>query len=115
MNNTTQYCILYAVLSQETTERLNMGIIAFSNGQVFYQYSQRKLAALRYLLPREACDFYEGILKNLDVKNMSTSDLEYLRRYSNNMFSVSEIQSVQLPYNDQTAHWLYSNYIDKVA
>lgn len=115
MSNTTQYCILYAVLSQETTEHLNMGIIAFSDGKVFYQYSQRKLAALRHLLPREACDFYEGILKNLDAKNMSTSDLEYLRRYSNNMFSVSEIQSVQLPYSDQTAHWLYSNYIDKVA
>ena len=92
-----------------------MGIIVFSEGQVFYQYSQRKLAALRLLLPREACDFYEGILTNLNAQNMSASDLEYLRRYSNNMFSVSEIQSVQLPYNDQTAHWLYANYVDKVA
>lgn len=115
MTNSTKYCIIYAVLSQETSERLNVGILAFADGQVFYQYSQRKLNALEQLLPKAAFDFYKNMLKNMDLENLSVSRLDYLNRYSNNLFAISEIKDVQMPYNETTTKWLYSNYIDSVA
>ena len=115
MSNITKYCIIYAVLSQETSERLNVGLLAFADGQVFYQYSQRKLNALEQLLPKEAYEFYKTMLKNINTKNINASTLDYLNRYSNNLFAISEVKDVQMPYNESTTDWLYRNYIDSAA
>lgn len=115
MSNTTKFCIIYAVLSQETSERLNVGLLAFADGKIFYQYSKRKLAALEKLLPRESFIFYERLLKNIDVTAFDISSLDYLKRYSNNLFAISEIKNVQMPYTDDTTQWLYRNYIDYAA
>lgn len=115
MNNTTKYCIIYAVLSQETSERLNMGLLAFAEGKMFYQYSERKLAALEKLLPRESYIFYEKLLRNIDINTLDVSSLDYLRRYSNNLFAISEVKNVQMPYSEDTAQWLYRNYVDCAA
>lgn len=115
MNNTTKFCIIYAVLSQETSERLNVGLLAFADGKTFYQYSERKLSALEKLLPRESFDFYERLLKNIDVTSLDASRLDYLKRYSNNLFAISEIKNVQMPYSEDTTQWLYRNYVDYAA
>lgn len=115
MSNTTKYCIIYAVLSQETSERLNVGLLAFADGHVFYQYSQRKLNALQQLLPQEAYEFYKAMLKNIDTKTINASTLDYLNRYSNNLFAISEVKDVQMPYNESTTDWLYRNYIESAA
>lgn len=115
MSNTTKFCIIYAVLSQETSERLNVGLLAFADGKIFYQYSERKLAALEKLLPKESFDFYERLLKNIDVTSLDTSTLDYLKRYSNNLFAISEIKNVQMPYTEDTTRWLYRNYVDYAA
>lgn len=115
MSKTTKFCIIYAVLSQETSERLNMGLLAFADGNMFYQYSERKLAALEKLLPRESYLFYEKLLKNIDVNKLDASSLDYLRRYSNNLFAVSEVKDVQMPYTEDTTKWLYRNYVDSAA
>lgn len=115
MSKMTEYCIIYAVLSQETSERLNMGLIAFADGEVFYRYSERKLEALEKLLPAEAFKFYRGVLSNLDTKSISTSSIDYLNRYSNNLFAVSEVKKVDMPYSQETQRWLYRNYVDMVA
>lgn len=115
MNNTTKFCIIYAVLSQETSERLNVGLLAFADGQIFYQYSERKLAALEKLLPKESFTFYERLLKNIDVTKLDSSVLDYLKRYSNNLFAISEVKNVQMPYSEDTAQWLYHNYVDCAA
>lgn len=115
MNNTTKFCIIYAVLSQETSERLNVGLLAFADGKIFYQYSKRKLAALEQLLPKESYAFYERLLKNIDVTTLDISLLDYLKRYSNNLFAISEVKDVQMPYSADTTQWLYRNYVDYVA
>lgn len=115
MSNTTKFCIIYAVLSQETSERLNVGLLAFADGKIFYQYSERKLAALEKLLPKESFDFYERLLKNIEVTSLDTSSLDYLKRYSNNLFAISEIKNVQMPYSEDTTQWLYRNYVDNAA
>lgn len=115
MSKTTEYCIIYAVLSQETSERLNMGLLAFADGEVFYRYSERKLEALAKLLPKESYEFYRGLLCNLDTKAISASSLEYLNRYSNNLFAVSEVKTVDMPYGADTQHWLYQSYIEMAA
>lgn len=115
MNNTTKFCIIYAVLSQETSERLNVGLLAFANGKIFYQYSEKKLAALEKLLPKESYTFYEKLLKNIDVNTFDVSRLDYLKRYSNNLFAISEVKDVQMPYSDDTTQWLYRNYVDYAA
>lgn len=115
MSNTTKFCIIYAVLSQETSERLNVGLLAFADGKTFYQYSKRKLEALEKLLPVETYSFYERLLKNIDATTLDASRLDYLKRYSNNLFAISEIKDVQMPYTDDTTKWLYRNYVDSVA
>lgn len=115
MSNTTKFCIIYAVLSQETSERLNVGLLAFADGKVFYQYSERKLAALEKLIPAEAYFFYEKLLKTMDVSTLDSNRLDYLKRYSNNLFAISEIKDVQMPYSDDTTQWLYRNYVDYAA
>lgn len=115
MSNTTKFCIIYAVLSQETSERLNVGLLAFADGNIFYQYSERKLAALEKLLPKESFDFYERLLKNIDVNTLNPSNLEYLKRYSNNLFAISEVKNVEMPYTADTTEWLYRNYVDYAA
>lgn len=115
MNNTTKFCIIYAVLSQETSERLNVGLLAFADGKTFYQYSERKLAALEKLLTNEAYTFYERLLRNIDVTTFNASSLDYLKRYSNNLFAISEVKDVQMPYTEDTTQWLYRNYVDNAA
>lgn len=115
MSNTTKFCIIYAVLSQETSERLNVGLLAFADGKTYYQYSERKLAALEKLLPKEVYTFYEKLLKNIDVTALDASRLDYLKRYSNNLFAISEVKDVQMPYTEDTTQWLYRNYIDYAA
>lgn len=115
MSNTTNFCIIYAVLSQETSERLNVGLLAFAEGKTFYQYSERKLAALEKLVPKEVFVFYERLLKNIGVSTLDTSRLDYLKRYSNNLFAISEVKNVQMPYSEDTTKWLYHNYVDSVA
>ena len=114
MNN-TKYCIIYAVLSQETGEHLNVGLLTFSDGKVNLQYSKRKLAAMRQLLPAEACDFYESILENLNTTELTDAHLDYLRRYSNNLFAMSDIKQLDIPYSEATARWLYTSNIDNTA
>lgn len=115
MNNNTKFCIIYAILSQETSERLNVGILAFAEGQTYYQYSERKLAALEKLLPPETYTFFERILKNMDASKLDILELDYLKRYSNNLFAISEIKDIQMPYSEDTTRWLYKNYIDSAA
>ncbi len=115
MSNTTKFCIIYAVLSQETSERLNVGLLAFADGKVFYQYSERKLSALEKLLPAEAYSFYAKLLKTMDVSTLDSKRLDYLMRYSNNLFAISEIKDVQMPYSEDTTQWLYRNYVDHAA
>ena len=115
MNNTTKFCIIYAVLSQETSERLNVGLLAFANGQTFYQYSERKLAALEKLLPKETFTFFERLLRNIDISMLDASSLDYLKRYYNNLLAISEVKDVQMPYTDDTTQWLYRNYVDNAA
>ncbi|MCQ2334886.1 MAG: hypothetical protein MJZ89_03485 [Paludibacteraceae bacterium] len=115
MSNTTKYCLIYAILSQETSERLNMGVLAFGDGKVFYRYSERKLEALKQILPKESFDFYCGVLSSLETKSISSSSIDYLNRYSNNLFAVSEVKTVDMPFSAETQQWLYHNYVDVVA
>lgn len=115
MNKTTKFCIIYAVLSQETSERLNVGLFAFADGKSFYQFSEKKLAALELLLPKESFDFYERLLKNIDINTLNPSNLDYLKRYSNNLFAISEVKNVEMPYTDDTTQWLFRNYVDCAA
>lgn len=114
-NNITRYCIIYAVLSQETGERLNVGLLTFGNGKVELRYSKRKLAAMRQILPAEACDFYEGMLKNMNTAELTDARIDYLRRYSNNLFAVSDIKQLEIPYSEATAQWLYASNIEVAA
>lgn len=113
MNNTTQYCIVYAVICMETSERLSVGVLAFGDGECCFRYSQKKLDALERLLPKKVFDFYCNIIKNLDPKELSQeSSLEYMRRYANNLLAISEVKKVDMQYNKNTTDWLYNSYID---
>ena len=112
-NNITRYCIIYAVLSQQTAERLNVGIITLGKDDVKYRYSQRKLDALKLLLPEKVHTFYSNLVKNLDVKQLASPDkLDYMQRYSNNLLAISPVRSVELPASTQTADYLFHSYVE---
>ncbi len=65
---------------------------------------------MRQLLPVEACDFYERMLKNMNMDELTNARIDYLCRYSNNLFSVSDIK--QIPYDEEIVRWLYTSNID---
>ena len=60
-------------------------------------------------------DSFYSFLDNIDVTALDASRLDYLKRYSNNLFAISEVKDVQMPYTEDTTQWLYHNYIDYAA
>jgi len=116
MDKTTKYCIIYAVLCMETSERLSVGMLAFDGDKYSYRYSQRKLDALEKLLPKKVHDFFCNVIKNLDASQLcSEASLDYMNRYSNNLLALSTVQSINMEYNKDTTDWLFSSFIDPVA
>ena len=113
MSQQTKYCIIYANLCPETSERLSVGLLAFKDNESTYFYSERKLEALKSLYPEKVYTFYRGLIEHLNTEQLtSASSLDYLHRYSNNLLTISQVSDVNMEYSPETAHWLYENYVE---
>lgn len=112
MNN-LKYSILYAVIRSEISEQISVGLIIV-DGDVFeVRYSQKKLNALKGLFSEKECQFVSSVITSLK-RNQSINSVDainYLTRYSNNLITVSPLQSIDIAPTEQNKEWLFKNYV----
>ena len=108
-----RYSIIYAVIRPEITERVSIGLITVGGGKVDVKYSRKKLDALRLLFPQSKYQYLRKVVMSLS-KNQNIGnegDVSYLSRYSNNLVSVSPLQTIDIEPTEKSSEWLYRNYI----
>ena len=108
-----QYSIIYAVIRQEISEQLSVGMIILDGSKVDIRYSEDKLNALKYLYPRVKYEFVTNAMRSLPQNNAikGKKDIDYLSRYCNNLLTLSPLRTIDLEPNDANKDWLFSNYV----
>ena len=108
-----KYSIIYAVIRPEIAERISVGLIFVDGDKVDVRYSQQKLDALRSLFQQKEYEFVSQVVSSMPTsgKINSVKDINYLSRYSNNMISVSPLQSIDIEPSEQSKTRLFNNYI----
>ena len=113
MNN-LKYSIIYAEIRPEISERISVGLIFVdSDNKVDVRYSPKKLEALRGLIPQKQYEFVSLVVSSMPTNGRisSINDIDYLSRYSNNLISVSPLQSIDIEPSEKTKVSLFHNYI----
>lgn len=115
--NKLQYSIIYAVLRQDISEKVSVGIIIVDGSKIIVRYSDSKLKALKYLLPQNKYEFINKAIRDLPGNNKikSKSDIDYLSRYSNNLISISPLQTIDIEPTDTNKDWLFEKYIESMV
>jgi hypothetical protein len=112
MNN-LKYSIIYAVIRPEIAEKVSVGLIFVDGEKVDVRYSKQKLDALRNLFPQKEYEFVSQVVSSMPTngKINSIQDINYLSRYSNNLISVSPLQSIDIEPSEQIKVRLFQNCI----
>lgn len=112
-----KYSIIYAVIRPEISERISLGLIFVDGDKVDVRYSQQKLDAVRGLFPPKEYEFLSQVVSSLPTSGSinSVEDINYLTRYSNNLITISPLQSIDIAATEQSKASLFSNYIYEVA
>lgn len=107
------YSIIYAVIRPEILEQISVGLIFVDGNKVDMRYSNEKLKALQGLFPEESYSFISRVVRSMGRKRTEyTADtIDYLTRYSNNMISISPLQSIDIMPTEQNKDKLYRNYV----
>ena len=111
-----EFSIIYAVLRQETSEKISVGMIIVDESGIDIIYSDDKLKALKYLFPQSDSDFINRAIRALPLNNsISTKkDIEYMSRYSNNLLTVSPLETIDLEPTESNKKWLFDNYVESL-
>ena len=107
------FSIIYAVIRPESAERISVGLIFVEGDQVDIRYSQQKLDALRGLFPQKEYEFVSQVVCSMPTsgKINNVNDINYLSRYSNNLITVSPLQSIDIEPTKQSKKRLFENYV----
>jgi hypothetical protein len=111
--NSLRYSIIYAVIRPEISEQLSVGLIIVDNQGIEVRYSQKKLSLLQGIFSEKEYKFISKVINSLQ-RNQSVNSVEavnYLTRYSNNMISVSPLQTIDIEASEQSKNWLFRNYV----
>ena len=111
--NSLRYSIIYAVIRPEISEQLSVGLIIVDNQGIEVRYSQKKLSLLQGIFYEKEYRFISKVINSLQ-RNQSVNSVEavnYLTRYSNNMISVSPLQTIDIEASEQSKNWLFRNYV----
>ena len=110
-----KYSIVYAVIRPEIKEKLACGIIMMDGEKAEFRYSDKKLRALKELYGEKEYGFFETIMENMrsEAATLAPQSIDYLNRYSNNLMAVSPLQNIDIPYNADSADWIFTQYIDR--
>ena len=111
--NSLRYSIIYAVIRPEISEQLSVGLIIVDNQGIEVRYSQKKLSLLQGVFSEKESRFISKVINSLQ-RNQSVNSVEavnYLTRYSNNLISVSPLQTIDIEPTEQSKSWLFRNYV----
>lgn len=111
--NSLRYSIIYALIRPEISEKLSIGLIIVDNQGIEVRYSQKKLSLLQGIFSEKEYKFISKVINSLQ-RNQSVNSVEavnYLTRYSNNMISVSPLQTIDIEASEQSKNWLFRNYV----
>lgn len=113
MENKLKYSIIYAVIRPEITERISIGIIMSDGEDIDIRYSTEKLNALKYLVDEKEYKFVVDTITSIERHKVVESEveIEYLSRYSNNLISLSQLQTIDLKPTDFHKDWLFNKYV----
>ena len=113
-----RFSIIYAVIRPEISERLSVGIIIVDGDKVDVRYSRQKLNALQALFPEKEYKFVARVVTSMRHNQTinTPEDINYLTRYSNNLVTVSPLQSIDVEPTLRNKDKLYRNYVyDRLA
>ena len=114
----TTYSILQYVVSPYTDERINLGILLSDGERTEWRVSDKRLDVLKLLRGTVAYNLVKRISDGLSANEqlrrdiMQPSQLAYLRRYANNLTTVSESSQTNLPLDARLTNQLYSQMVD---
>lgn len=111
--NSLRYSIIYAVIRPEISEQLSVGLIIVDNQGIEVRYSQKKLSLLQGIFSEKEFRFVSKVINSLR-RNQSVNSVDavnYLTRYSNNLISVSPLQTIDIEPTEQSKNWLFRNYV----
>lgn len=113
MESKLKYSIIYAVIRPEITERISVGIIMLDGEGIDIRYSTGKLNALKYLVDEKEYKFVVDTITSIKQRNVleNEAEIDYLSRYSNNLISLSKIQTIDLNPTDYHKDWLFRKYV----
>jgi hypothetical protein len=113
MSKNFQYSIVYGLLNVETTERLSVGIVYVVDGKTSFQYSDKKMSALKLLMNNSEYTFFDKIVRNMgdNLKSTTPDRINYLSRYSNNMIQFSPLQTIDLEPSKDNQDWVFNTYV----
>lgn len=108
-----RYSIIYAVIRPEISEQISVGLIFVDGDKIEIRYSSEKLKALQGLFPEKSYTFISQVIRSMKLRQSQyTVDMiDYLTHYSNNMISLSPLQSIDVIPSKQNKVKLYRNYV----
>lgn len=107
-----KYSIIYAVIRPEISEQISLGLILVNNGKIKIRYSEKKLRALKSFYSVNEYKFLSKAVRSLKDTDLHTEEsINYLTRYSNNLLTVSRLQSIDIDPSVPNEDWLYRNYV----
>ena len=106
-----KYSIVYLVTRPEIQERLSVGLIVLTEGRIEVRTSLKKLKATEPLLSTKEYKFVSRILAEMRASVKTEQTVDYLTRYSNNLITVSPMQSINIEDSKKSRDWLYRNYV----
>jgi len=111
--NSLRYSIIYAVIRPEISEQLSVGLIIVDNQGIEVRYSQKKLSLLQGVFSEKESKFISRVINSLQRnKSLNSVDaINYLTRYSNNLITVSPLQTIEIEASEQSKNWLFRNYV----
>lgn len=118
----TFYCVLYALITAETGEKISLGLLLSDGNKSLFRYSKTKFSALKDFIPDEQHRFIRNYLrsfednayfsedfhrikfveKELNPMAVSEGYIEYLSRYNQNIVTFGKPVNVNVPV-DETA------------
>ena len=113
--NALEYSIVYAMIRPEISERVSVGIIFCQGGQLEMKYSNAKLEVVKKLLSETEYNYLRRALTTLSSRNAleSVPSIDYLKRYSNNILTVSGLRKVKVDSPLISKDRLYKMYVYK--
>ena len=65
------------------------------------------------LYPKAEYEFVSKAVRSMNRRNVlkNEQDIEYLSRYSNNLLSISHLQTIDIEACEKNKNWLYKSYV----